>query len=431
MKRAWLQLPEALTALLIPLPYLFVSLAYPRISRETGKFPPGLDVTGDTTSEPVLSAGLEHPLPHGSQLLHAFAIASITLLSVGAISKLQSTIAQPLDRRKPAGKFEHKGGVSAGLFDFSALARTGSNILGILLPLYAALHLGGAATALSLLVAVTAGLGSYDQKPGKHSLWDGVRRTIRTRKVTCAALLIAMVLHVLISASKRGALLGHIALAISVVAIPPPLPTAGWSLMTGLSSVKTLSARASLPKPSSPLISTAEDTLLTLLSGTFLGVVAVLYSLILPSSPSISYHGLAFSALSAATAVLLIFFSLPSALRTQSKSGFALGSFLVAAFGAYEHPEAWQAWIMFPSMCALLFGAVAFDTGSAMFPAHSAVHSHSHSDSGHKHAVVHDHHLHGNHSKLSAFLIARCTPGSIIHSILIEKDSRRIAYFGV
>jgi zinc transporter 5/7 len=352
------------------------------------------------------------------------------LLLVGAISKLQSTTAQPLDRRKPTGKFEHKGG-ARGLWDVGSLARTASNILGILLPLYAALHLGGAATALSLLVAVTAGLGSYDQKPGKHSLWDGLRRTIRTRKLTCAVLLFAMVLHVLSSASKRDALLGHIALATSILAIPPPLPTAGWSLMTGLRSINTLSARASLPKPSSPLISTPEDALLTLLAGSLLGVIAVLYTLISPSSASISHHRLAFSALSAASVVLLIFFSLPSALRTHSKSGFALGSFLVAAFGVYEHPEAWQAWIVFPSICVLVFGAVSLDTGSAMFPTQSAAHPHSHSDSGHKHALVHDHHLHGNHSRLSAFLIARCIPGSIIHSILIEKDSRRIAYFGV
>lgn len=402
-----------------------MSLAYPRIP------PSGLGRTGDKIGEPLLAAEVKEPLPHGAQLLHALAISSATLLSVGAISKLQSTVAQPLDRRKPIGKFEHKGGVSAGLWDAGSLARTGSNVLGILLPLYAALQLGGAATALSLLVAVTAGLGSYDQKPGKHSLWDGIRRTIRTRKVTCAALLTAMVLHVLNSASRWGALLGHVALATSILALPPPLPTAGWSLMTGLRSVNTLSARASLPKPLSPLMSTAEDTLLTLSAGIFLGVIAILYSLISPSSPSISHHGLAFSALSAASAVLLVFFSLPSALRTQSKSGFALGSFLVAAFGAYEHPEAWQAWILFPSVCVFLFLAVSFDTGSAMFPTQSAAHSHSHSGPGHGHAVSYDHHLHGNHSKLSAFLIAQCTPGSIVHSILIEKDSRRIAYFGV
>jgi zinc transporter 5/7 len=124
-----------------------------------------------------------------------------------------------------------------------------------------------------------------------------------------------------------------------------------------------------------------------------------------------------------------MFFSLPSALKSQTKCGFALGAFLAAAFGAYEHSEAWHAWIVFPLLCALLYIAVSFDTGSSMLGYHLA--GHSRSDSGHKHAVAHNHHLHGNHSKLSAFLISRSTPGSIVHSILIEKDSRRIAYFGV
>jgi zinc transporter 5/7 len=76
---------------------------------------------------------------------------------------------------------------------------------------------------------------------------------------------------------------------------------------------------------------------------------------------------------------------------------------------------------------ALIFGAVSFDTGTAM----ARPHSHSHAHTGHKHAHSHDHHLHGNHSRLSAFLIAQCTPGSIAHSVMIEKDSRRIAYFGM
>jgi zinc transporter 5/7 len=133
------------------------------------------------------------------------------------------------------------------------------------------------------------------------------------------------------------------------------------------------------------------------------------------------------STLSVLSAVALTLFSLPSALRTQKKVGLAMGCLLAAAFGVYDHPDAWQAWVIVPLACVLLFSAVCFDTSSGIFPPHT----HDHSHSGHKHSKAHAHHLHGNHSKLSAFLIARCTPGSILHSILIERDSRRIAYFGV
>jgi solute carrier family 30 (zinc transporter), member 5/7 len=45
---------------------------------------------------------------------------------------------------------------------------------------------------------------------------------------------------------------------------------------------------------------------------------------------------------------------------------------------------------------------------------------------------VHTHHNHGaepRHSALTAFIMARCEPGSLVYSILSDKDSRRIAYF--
>jgi Cation efflux family len=47
-----------------------------------------------------------------------------------------------------------------------------------------------------------------------------------------------------------------------------------------------------------------------------------------------------------------------------------------------------------------------------------------------RHDHDHDHSHSHQHSKLTAVLISCTTPGSIIHSILIQRDSRRIAYFG-
>jgi zinc transporter 5/7 len=77
-------------------------------------------------------------------------------------------------------------------------------------------------------------------------------------------------------------------------------------------------------------------------------------------------------------------------------------------------------------------GATVFDTGiSAISGQSSSDHSHAGHAHAHSHSHSHEHHLHGNHSRISRFIISRCTPGSILHSVMIEKDSRRIAYFGV
>jgi zinc transporter 5/7 len=342
------------------------------------------------------------------------------LVLVGVIGKVNSSL-QPLDRRKAEA--------APGTFNIvNAPKRMASNVLSVLLPFYASMQLGGARVALALLVAVAAGLGASDSRPGKHTPWDDMRRTLRTRKTTCAAILVAIMLDIFTMSSAMNSLLGYGSLLTSIVLVPLPLPTAKWSLIMGsqgqTSYVTQGSGRATLSKPSSPLVSSFENTLLTILSGLGLTVIAILYSLVSSSSPSLSHHTLGFSTLSIATATALVYFSQPSALRSQNYVALALGSFLIVASHAWEQFSTLTlSWTAFPVVSVALVGVVMYDTGSSTVP---AAHAHSHD---HKHD--HDHHLHGNHSRLSAFLIARATPGSIIHSILIERDSRRIAYFGV
>ena len=421
--RSWLELPEALTALLIPLPYVFASLAYSQFVSQKQQLP---DSLAETVVDPASS-------PHGSsggQLLHACTLSSATLLLAGLISKFRLTADEPLDRRKGYGTSEKKDKetyLSAG-----SLQRAVTHALSVLLPFYATMQLGGARTALILLVALTAGLGSLDQKPGKQSSWDNTRRTLRTRKTTYGALVLAVCVHAYLSVDAAGIVLGYLALAISLFAIPPPLPTAGWFLMTGSQNqngwATQTSGRASLPKPSSPLVSTPRDANLTIGAGSLLTLSTVLYATFSSASPSLARHALLFSTFSIASATASVYFSFPAALRSQKKGGLAIGGFLVSAFAYFERLE-WHTFVTF----AVLLGAAVFDTGSSVISRPSSSdHSHAgHAHHAHSHSHSHEHHLHGNHSKISEFIIARCTPGSILHSVMIEKDSRRIAYFGV
>jgi zinc transporter 5/7 len=179
------------------------------------------------------------------------------------------------------------------------------------------------------------------------------------------------------------------------------------------------------------LTNTTENQLLTIISGLILTVITILYSLVSSSTPFFSQHTLGYSTLSVASATALVYFSLPASLRSQKTVGLKLGALFVTVFSIWEHYSAGHILIVFPWMCAMAVGAVGYDTRSPV--PHSHEHSHADHKHSHDHAHAHnlDHHLHGNHSRISAFLIARATPGSIIHSVLIEKDSRRIAYFGV
>ncbi|KAF2267364.1 hypothetical protein CC78DRAFT_558830 [Lojkania enalia] len=428
--KSWVELPEALTALLIPLPYLFASLAYPSVIAQYRRLSSPLshsteqhlDIAAMDTRPPSLQT-----LPNRSPLLHASTLSSTTLILISIISKIRTILDQPLDRRKSFGSSEQNNIALDILWEPSSVVRILTNILSVLLPYYAAMQLGGAKTSLVLLAATAGGLGALDKKPGKHSPWDALKRTFRTRKATIGTVLLVLLLDVLNSSEHPGTLLGHLALTTSILAIPPPLPMTGWSLKTDLKT--GTDSRMSLPRASSPLVNTHQDTLLTFVAGVILTVIAIFSSIISSTSPSTTHHAILFSTCSVASVAALVFFSFPSALRSQKKLGLVLGSVLIGLFGLWQSSTSWESWVFFPLTCASIVGAVLFDTAS---PFISRPHSHSHSHSGHKHHHEdHDHHLHGHHSKVSQFLIAQCTPGSVVHSIMIEKDSRRIAYFAV
>lgn len=417
--RSWLELPEALTALLIPLPYLFTTVAYPGIAGIAFKLPITLSEAVADSSPPI---ELPHTV-HESPLHHTLALSAATLLTVGIIGRISSTL-QPLDRRKD-------GTTSADKKPITQRALTGA--LGVLLPFFAATHLGGAKTALVLLLSVAAGIGSLDQKPGKHTFWNDLQRTFRTRKYTLGVLFLGTLADCLTATSILNASVGHLALWASILLVPPPLPTTHTSIniqstsSTNGSYLNHSQARASLPKPYSSLVGSSESALTTIASGLCLTVATAVYSYFSPSASPHTLYTALFFFLSVASATALLFFSLPSALRNPRLNGLKFGGLLAAAFGFWERYSSSGHALFFLSMCAVSVGAVTFDMKS---PRPAVSHSHA----NHKHSHDHDHshhHLHGNHSRLSAFLIARTTPGSIIHSVLIERDSRRIAYFGV
>jgi zinc transporter 5/7 len=400
------------------MPYLFASLAYPFVHPRLNKAPTTLS---EAVAESAPAIETQNTASR-SQLLHALILSSATLILVGIVARINSSL-QPLDRRKAdKGNFDMK----------TAPKRMAYTVLSVLLPFYASTQLGGAKTALALLTAAAGGIGALDQKPGKHTPWDDIRRTIRTRKATCGALILGVVADIVTTSSIFDIAYGYGALFISILLVPLPLPAAGWSIMTGARSDDSyVGGRASLPKPASFLISSFESQVLTLASGLVLTVVAILYSLVSFSSPSLSHSAIGYSTLSIASATALVYLSLPASLRSQKNLGLALGCLFVIIVDTWRHyylPIDFT-WFTLPMISIGLVGAVAFDTRPST--AHSHDHGHSHAAHGHSHGQPQDHHLHGNHSRLSAFLIARATPGSILHSILIEKDSRRIAYFGV
>ncbi|KAF2495139.1 cation efflux protein [Lophium mytilinum] len=431
----WPKPEELLTALLIPLPYLLASLAYPTtVAVPPTTFPALANSLGEPESADATLLGTQLGSTQSPFVL-ACTLSSTTLILVGIVSKLRS-LADPLDRRKGSlGGSDGPGKSQDHFWSPAGLRRLGGRILSVLLPFYGAMHLGGVKVAIVLLAVAATGIGSFDTRPMKHSFLDSWKRTFRTRKLTCGVLLLGLVADVLdASVSSSTSLLGYLALVLSVLTIPPPFPTTGWSLLTKFKGAPTSSTsgagapsapRLSLAKPVSPLVSSVEDTHLTLLAGLILSGMTMISAIALSAAPSISLSAMTFSTLSVASATALVFLSIPSSLRTQRKPGVALGFILIAAFGYLQSSGIWRSTPRIAVFCTLCYAAVTSDTSASVIP-HDAGH---HQDHDHKHQ--HNHPLHGNHSRITGLLLRKCTPGSILHSVLMERDSRRIAYFAV
>lgn len=429
---------EALTAVLIPLPYLFASLAYPPISTNPEQPNSPFERLFDPAPEAgdaVTASHIEPAAP--SALLQACCLASGTLLLAGLIGGLNSS-ERVLDRRKrDLGGNKYGANRGHGLVGNNPIRRIIARLLSVGLPYYAAMQLGGARTSFVLLTTIGSGLTGLNISPLQPYLLQAWQRIASVRKLTCAVLILSFMLD--LSGLARGIgtrdlLLGHMSLAFSVLFFPPPLPSAGLSMLntpnsgavTSTSTAQTLydnpkaSSRAFPLETLNPLVSSGEDVRLTLISGGLLSMATVAYAVFASTSPSLSFSSILFTSLSMCSALGLIFLSSPSSLRSPRKVGVGLGYVMTICFGYLLHSNAWKGFMALGVLSCLSYMAVWSDT---VPPVQSARVNH-HRDNHHQ---AHDH-LH-SHSRISGYFIALCTPGSILHSILIEKDSRRIAYF--
>ncbi|KAK5129165.1 hypothetical protein LTR08_003785 [Meristemomyces frigidus] len=421
-----LSLPEALTALLLPLPYLLASAAYSLLSGE--------DLSGGT-----------HPLPthaimqHGASgqgrilprrryagelggVIEALTLTSGALLVVGILGVVlggkssSSGGGRALDRRKGSGGGGLAGGGS-GLLSLASARAMLLRALSVGLPFYATMQIGGLRTGLALLATTAAAL------PAITSLAD-VKTALTTRKATSAVILLSIVLDFLgctFHAPVADMALGYLALLISAFVLPVPLP--------------------STTNSNNPNNTTTPP--LTLLTGALLTLSTLVLSTHYATSPSLDPHALAFSTLSVAATAACTLFSSPQLLqRNAMKSGLGVGCLAIASCAFLFSPTLWPGTVANGGLAALGFLGVVFDASGESEGEEG--HAHMHHEHGHGHG--HDHHQHDAAGKtassnssggaaveasswLTRTLLTYCDPTSLAHGILSEKDSRRIAYF--
>ena len=412
---SWFSLPEALTALLVPLPYLLASAAYSSNDDSTTEdgFPP-LSAYAKL-QQSVLTSTSDLPsraLPRPSGFVEACQLASGTLLLVGILAKVRAH-ERTLDRRKEQGAVRQ----AHVALDISTLKSIVMRSMSVGLPFYAAMKLGGMRTGLILLVAIAANLTCIDSHK-KPSVGQWVQQAMST-KFTLAAILLSTILDfagLTIHTSTADLLFGYLSLAIAVTCLDPPLPTP-----SGTSSRSS----AALTWGASSLTCSTGDVNLTLLSGAVLSFVTIASSVVIGKSPSLVPTSVILSTLSIASATAASLFAQPSTLRNPAKAGLGLGCLLTASCAFLFSPALWPGTICNGGLSALGFAGVIFDTSSS---SHDGDHSHDH-DHAHNVNTRHHHPIEGQCSPFTKLILTNCAPGSLVHSIMIEKDSRRICYF--
>jgi solute carrier family 30 (zinc transporter), member 5/7 len=405
----------SLVSILIPLPFVISSLV------QVSPFELGVIDQNDEVNE---SFSDNNPrIRIQSRYLSFLGVCSLTaatLVLVGFIGELTG---------QREGKTNGKLNKSEPILSIGTMRRIIGRILSIGLPFYAASKLGGERIAIVILTTLAAGLMTKNPNVEEVRRPEGFGKLIAARKWTAAALVLqclADLLNLTNTSLPLQTISGYLALMISVLVLPWPFPTThktSTSINQALHG--TSSRRNSVSNswellgaqfPRSPMISTARDTDLTVASGVLATIISfVVFVLSSQQTQTLTFGLLLGGSIVAIASVISLLFADSSVLAPGNSLVLAtsLGSSLFIQEIIDSHP---LLPILFQSiLIAVSWLGVFFDTK----------HSHSHTHSHHSH----NHSSEESVSRFTTILLKLTEDSPTIHSILIEKDSRRIMYF--
>lgn len=278
----------------------------------------------------------------------------------------------------------------------------GLRVASLALPIYAGIAVGGPVVALALALAGAAGIPNLVERQGAN------RKPLQRLKEKKSSLLVLVLLIVLNLAGYGRSidlrpLFGFLALLLSIFAVRPPYSASGEATFaqTGIAPVSKFIATLT----SNPLVASPDDIQTTLFSG---GVLAILALVLSPSNGTLSLSSLVLTLFTASLFGMSLAVSPPSTLQTRQKFGFVAASASVILCSGVPYAESSRfsrfAWIV---IAVLGYLAAISDSPQTRS-------SHHHRD---------------ELSAATNFLLRYGESIPILHSILIEDDSRRIFYF--
>ena len=413
-----------------------------RIALKTSESASNLNPLAQQTQEDTSSL-TSLPSTVGPDMLATCLLTSGVLLAVGGTAKIRRLFHGGLEGKAGAMGHKRTGSTQVDMMSIGGAQTILARAFRVGLPFYASLKLGGVQTGLVILIALITDLMSLDQKSNPSSV-GSLKRLLKNRRWTIAALLLQAVSDMagLTSApGLAGKFAGLLALCLCVLVLPPPFPiynaekkhitspaepppSSGPSILTTLKEIPAASNVISPDPKVSSLIHTPDDTDLTLVAGTLIGLFAlfIYFFSSIPSAGAFSVHLMGGGLLTICMAALSLTFTQPQSLRQSRGIGLLIGSLLSCSLLMVFGPG--------PPVDSLYQGAlILLYSFAAIKDTHSS-HSSSHHTHGHGHGHSHHNHQHHNDlSQISNYLLNYSQKWPLLHSILAEKDSRRIFYF--
>ena len=363
---------------------------------------------------------------------------------VGLRGRIGAMSATGLDKRKKS----LTGVEEVQKIQWMGLARRiAARFLTVGLPFYATSKLGGSRVALVLLTALATNIMTIEEETTdltQTKAWGRLLAQSRWTLMSISLQLISDLTGFTNSSAAVEILLGYIALGITVSVLPPCFLSSrpGVSAVTSTAPASESKTSAVLATPwemppqleeksskvptISPLICSPEDIKLTLYSGIVGTLSTIVFFFFGPSAGTGSEDQLAWSLLSPfATAVALTTVN-PKPLRGNKKFGLILGPLFSSFLLTMLRSEAWSSFVYQCILIGFSFAATKIDTRTTTsVSSRSDHHQHHHHSPTTKLKIPE----HAQMSRFSEFVIQHVPHWPLLHSILAEKDSRRIFYF--
>ena len=428
----WITFNELVNSILVPLPYVLASLAFT-----------SLVAPRDPSHGLPLS---NFALPDVPLLLEINTMISLTLVFVGLRGKFGFISATGLAKRKKSLTGMEEVQKTQWI---SMARRIVARFLTVGLPFYATAKLGGARVALVMLAALATNIISIEEEVTDLTQANGWSKLLKQNRGTLVSILLQLVSDLTgftNSSTAVDILLGYITLGLAVFVLPPcflsPRPRVSLVTSTAPASESKTSAVLATPwetppeleeKSSkvltiSPMICTQEDVNLTLYSGIALEIFsAIVFVFSGLSSTAWTERQPSWSLLSTFATALALTTVDPRSLRGNKNFGLVLGSFLSSFVLIMLCSEAWSSFVYQSVLIGISFASTKIDTHTA-FSVSSNCNHHQHHNDHHQSAKLNI----PEHAQMSRFseFVVQCIPHwPLLHSILAEKDSRRIFYF--